>query len=126
MALDSDAAVPTISSEVNASVTQGGSTAELETETTPIIPYYEGQSLLRRVDGNAPPDEVTVEPISDNNVATPLDGFRPSNPCRFCFTPTALLGFALRSFPPSQGIRAFPPKSTHGPFHLGVFPPPKR
>ena len=38
MALDSDAAVPTISSEVNASVTQGGSTAEQETETTPIIP----------------------------------------------------------------------------------------
>ena len=56
----------------------------------------------------------------------PLDGFLPSNPCQFCFTPTALLGFALRSFPPSQGIRAFPPKSTHGPFHLGVFPPPKR
>jgi hypothetical protein len=28
----------------------------------------------------------------------PLDGFLPSNPCRFCFTPAALMGFALRSF----------------------------
>jgi hypothetical protein len=35
----------------------------------------------------------------------PLDGFLPSNPRRLCFTPTALLGFALRSFPPSKGIR---------------------
>jgi hypothetical protein len=27
----------------------------------------------------------------------PLDGLLPSGPCRLCFTPTALLGFALRS-----------------------------
>jgi len=27
----------------------------------------------------------------------PLDGLRPSSPCRFCFTPAALMGFALRS-----------------------------
>jgi hypothetical protein len=35
----------------------------------------------------------------------PLDGLLPSNPCRFCFTPAALLGFTLRSFPLSKGIR---------------------
>jgi hypothetical protein len=35
----------------------------------------------------------------------PLDGFLPSAPCRFCFTPAALLGFTLRSFPLSKGIR---------------------
>jgi hypothetical protein len=29
----------------------------------------------------------------------PLGGFLPSDPCRLCFTPAALLGFALRSFP---------------------------
>jgi hypothetical protein len=29
----------------------------------------------------------------------PLDGFIPPKPGRFCFTPAALLGFALRSFP---------------------------
>ena len=34
----------------------------------------------------------------------PLDGLLPSDPCQLCFTPTALLGFALRSFPLSEGI----------------------
>jgi hypothetical protein len=35
----------------------------------------------------------------------PLDGLLPPSPCRFCFTPAALMGFALRSFPLSKGIR---------------------
>jgi hypothetical protein len=35
----------------------------------------------------------------------PLDGLLPSNPCRFCFTPAALMGLPLRSFPRSQGIQ---------------------
>jgi hypothetical protein len=35
----------------------------------------------------------------------PLDGFIPSNPCRFCFAPTALMGFTLRSLLLSKGIR---------------------
>ena len=56
----------------------------------------------------------------------PLDGFRPSNPCRFYFAPTALLGFTLRSVPPSQGFRPFPTGRSHRPLRSGVFPPPKR
>ena len=36
----------------------------------------------------------------------PLDGFLPSIPCRFFFTPAALMGFTLRSVPLSKGIRA--------------------
>jgi hypothetical protein len=35
----------------------------------------------------------------------PLDGLRPSIPCRFCFTPAALMGFTLRSFLLPKGIR---------------------
>ena len=35
----------------------------------------------------------------------PLDGLLPPSPCRFCFTPAALMGFTLRSFPLSKGIR---------------------
>jgi hypothetical protein len=35
----------------------------------------------------------------------PLGGLRPPSPCRFCFTPAALLGFALRSFLLAEGIR---------------------
>jgi hypothetical protein len=35
----------------------------------------------------------------------PLDGFLPSVPCRFCFTPAALLGFTLRRFPLSADNR---------------------
>ena len=56
----------------------------------------------------------------------PLDGLLPSNPCRFCFTPAALLGCTLRSFPHSGSIRAFPPELTHLPFHPALYPPPKR
>jgi len=33
----------------------------------------------------------------------PPDGLRPSIPCRFCFTPAALMGFTLRSFLLSKG-----------------------
>jgi hypothetical protein len=35
----------------------------------------------------------------------PLGGFRPPAPRRFCFAPTALWGFTLRSFPLQRGIR---------------------
>jgi hypothetical protein len=35
----------------------------------------------------------------------PLGGFLPPSTGRLCFTPTALMGFALRSFPLSKGIR---------------------
>jgi hypothetical protein len=35
----------------------------------------------------------------------PLDGLLPSSPCRFFFTPAALLGFTLRSIALPQGIR---------------------
>jgi hypothetical protein len=34
----------------------------------------------------------------------PLGGLRPPSPGRFCFTPAALMGFALRSFLLSEGI----------------------
>jgi len=34
----------------------------------------------------------------------PLGGLRPPRPCRFCFTPAALLGFTLRSFLLPEGI----------------------
>jgi len=43
----------------------------------------------------------------------PLDGFLPSVPRRFCFTPAALMGFTLRSFPLSEGIRCV--SATEGP-----------
>jgi hypothetical protein len=35
----------------------------------------------------------------------PRGGLRPPSPCRFCFTPAALLGFALRSFLLPKGTR---------------------
>jgi hypothetical protein len=55
----------------------------------------------------------------------PLGGFLPSNPCRSCFVPTALLRFALRSFPLSQGTPAFPPPRTHLPFAAALLPLPR-
>ena len=35
----------------------------------------------------------------------PLGGFLPSNPCRSCFIPAALMGFTLRRFLLPEGIR---------------------
>jgi hypothetical protein len=46
----------------------------------------------------------------------PPGGFLPPRPGRLCFAPAALLGFALRSFLPSQGASASPPKRAHLPF----------
>jgi len=34
----------------------------------------------------------------------PLDGLLPRIPCRFCFTPAALMGFTLRRIPLSRGL----------------------
>jgi hypothetical protein len=56
----------------------------------------------------------------------PLGGLLPPSPCRFCFTPAALLGFTLRSFLLLQGSRTFPCGRTHVPFFLPLIPPPKR
>jgi len=39
----------------------------------------------------------------------PLGGLRPSIPCRFCFTPAALMGFTLRSFLLPKGTRGITP-----------------
>jgi len=66
----------------------------------------------------------------------PLDGFLPRIPCRFCFTPAALLGFTLRRCPLPRGFRGFsvrknpltvspafllPPKRQTGPTGLGFW-----
>jgi len=55
-------------------------------------------------------------------LATLLTAYSLRNPCRFCFAPAALLGFALRSLLLSQGIRSFPAGRTHLPFLSSVYP----
>ena len=42
----------------------GARLTKYHSETTPIIPFYDGKALLRRVDGNARPDEVTERILS--------------------------------------------------------------
>jgi hypothetical protein len=64
--------------------------------------------------------------VPPSGFGCPLGGLLPLIPCRFCFTPAALLGFTLRSFLLPKGIRGFRPGSTHLPLNLAVFPPPKR
>jgi len=39
----------------------------------------------------------------------PLDGLLPRIPCRFCFTPAALLGFTLRRFPLPEDLAKLSP-----------------
>jgi hypothetical protein len=60
--------------------------------------------------------------VPSSGFGYPLDGLLPSNPCRFCFAPAALLGFTLRSLPLSRGIRVSPPERTHLPFNQALFP----
>jgi hypothetical protein len=43
--------------------------------------------------------------VPPSGFPNPLDGLLPPSPCRFCFTPAALMGFALRSFPLPKGTR---------------------
>jgi hypothetical protein len=52
----------------------------------------------------------------------PLDGLLPSMPCRFCFAPAALMGFALRSVPLSKGNRPFPARKNPHTVHSSVYP----
>jgi len=52
----------------------------------------------------------------------PRGGLLPSKPCRFYFTPAALMGFTLRSLLLPKGIRPFPSGRTHLPFHSPVYP----
>jgi hypothetical protein len=55
----------------------------------------------------------------------PLDGFLPSDPCRPCFVPAALMGFTLRSVPLPRGTRMSPSTSAHLRFSQAFFPPPE-
>jgi hypothetical protein len=52
----------------------------------------------------------------------PLDGLLPSKPCRSCFVPAALLGFALRSLLLSKGNRPFPARKNPRTVHSSVIP----
>jgi hypothetical protein len=55
----------------------------------------------------------------------PLDGLRPAIPCRFFFTPAALLGFTLRRFPLLKGIACVSARKSPHTVSLAVIPPPK-
>jgi hypothetical protein len=52
----------------------------------------------------------------------PLDGLLPSKPCRSCFVPAALLGFALRSLPLSEGNQPFPARKNPRTVHSSIYP----
>jgi len=56
----------------------------------------------------------------------PLDGFLPAIPCRFCFTPAALMGFTLRRFLLTEGIACVSAWKNPPTVSLAVIPPPKR
>jgi len=56
----------------------------------------------------------------------PLDGFLPRIPCRFCFTPAALLGLTLRRFPLPRGFRGFSVRKNPHTVSPAFIPTPKR
>jgi hypothetical protein len=55
----------------------------------------------------------------------PLDGLLPRIPCRFCFTPAALLGFSLRRFPLPRGFSSVSAEKDPHTVDLQVTPAPK-
>jgi hypothetical protein len=55
----------------------------------------------------------------------PLGGLLPRIPCRFCFTPAALLGFSLRRFPLPAGLRGVSAGENPHTVNLRVTPAPK-
>jgi len=59
----------------------------------------------------------TCRPVAGTSAGFdyPLDALLPSTPCRFYFTPAALMGFTLRSFLLAKGIWRFPAGRTHIP-----------
>jgi hypothetical protein len=50
---------------------------------------------------------LTTRYVPSSGFGYPLDGLLPWIPCRFCFTPAALMGFTLRSFLLPEGFRMF-------------------
>jgi hypothetical protein len=59
--------------------------------------------------------------VPSSGFGYPLDGLLLPSPCRVCFAPTALLGFTLRSFPLSKGIRDVTArKHPHAVFPAGI------
>jgi hypothetical protein len=60
--------------------------------------------------------------VPSSGFGYPLDGLLPSNPCRSCFIPAALMGFTLRSVLLTEGGGTFPSRRTHMPFSLPLYP----
>jgi hypothetical protein len=65
-------------------------------------------TALERLRGPLATDVAGARYVPPAGFGYPLGGLLPLSPCRFCFTPAALLGFALRSLLLSKGIRSFP------------------
>jgi hypothetical protein len=57
-------------------------------------------------------------------LATLLTAYSLRNPCRFYFAPAALLGFTLRSFLLSQGIRSVSGRMNPLTVHFPIYPTP--
>jgi len=59
--------------------------------------------------------------VPPSGFAYPLGGLLPRIPCRFCFTPAALMGFTLRRFPLPRGFHTFRLGKTHLPLARQYF-----
>jgi hypothetical protein len=63
--------------------------------------------------------------VPSSGFGYPLDGLLPRIPCRFCFTPAALLGFSLRRFPLPKGFHGVSAGTNPHTVDLQVTPAPK-
>lgn len=65
---------------------------------------------------SAHPRALPARHVPPSGFGYPPDGFLPPGPGRTSFSPAALTGFALRSFPLPQGAATLPPRRTRMPF----------
>jgi len=64
--------------------------------------------------------------VPPSGFGCPLDGLLPRIPCRFCFTPAALVGLPLRRFLLPRGFRGLSVRKNPLTVSPAFFPSPKR
>jgi hypothetical protein len=79
----------------------------LPTAVSKLLSWAFAPFSTSRIGGPLVAGHARTRYVPPSGFGYPLGGLLPPSPCRFSFAPAALMGFALRSFLLSKGIRRF-------------------